>query len=113
MGLLYSLEESKSPAAIRPISRDRQLRMNDHPNRGVKDIPDAGDEAAVEECIEALDEFVATLDRYPAGAIAVAMGTYFEGLVGALLDEHQCTAEEVREFLREIESGILQPQGST
>ena len=90
--------------------------MNDHPNRGVKDIPDAGDEAAeaaVEECIEALDEFVATLDRYPAGAIAVAMGTYIEGLVGALLDEHQCTADEVREFLREIESGILQPQGPT
>jgi hypothetical protein len=32
--------------------------MNDHPNRGVKDIPDAGDEAAVEECIEALARII-------------------------------------------------------
>jgi hypothetical protein len=51
------------------------------------------------------------LDRYPPTAVAVAIGTYLEGLLGALLDERQCTADEVRELLREIESGVLQPQG--
>lgn len=113
MRLLYSPEQSSDLLSSAPFQSIDKLRMNDHPNCGMKDIPDSGDDAAVEECIEALDEFVATLDRYPPGAIAVAIGTYFEGLVGALLDEHQCTADEVREFLREIESGILQPQGPT
>jgi hypothetical protein len=35
------------------------------------------------------------------------MGTCLEGLLGALVDEHQCTAAEARELLREIESGAL------
>jgi hypothetical protein len=52
-----------------------------------------------------------SLDRYPPAAVVVAMGTYLEGLLGALVDEQQCTPDEVREILREIESGVLQPQG--
>lgn len=75
-------------------------------------IEESDDEALVEECIEELEELVITLDRYPPAAVAVAIGTYLEGLLGALLDEHQCTADEVRDLLREIESGVLQPQGS-
>jgi hypothetical protein len=67
-------------------------------------------DAVVEECIEELEELVMSLNRYPPGAVAVALGTYLEGLLGALLDEGQCTADEVRELLREIESGVLQPQ---
>jgi len=39
------------------------------------------------------------------------MGAYLEGLLGALFDKHQCTADEIRELQREIESGILKPQG--
>lgn len=72
-------------------------------------IEESDDEAVVEECIEELEDLVMTLDRYPPAAVAVALGTYLEGLLGALLDERQCTADEVRELLREIESGVLQP----
>lgn len=32
------------------------------------------------------------LERYPSAAVAVVTGTYLEGLLGALLDERQCTA---------------------
>ena len=67
------------------------------------------DDVLVEECIEELDQLVMVLDRYPPAAVAVAMCTYLEGLLGALLDERQCTADEVRELLREIEAGVLQP----
>lgn len=74
-------------------------------------IEESDDEALIEECIEELDDLVMSLDRYPPAAVAVAIGTYLEGLLGALLDDHQCTAEEVRALLREIESGVLQPQG--
>jgi hypothetical protein len=87
--------------------------VSHHTNRGTGKNPDHRDDAVVQECIETLDEIFATLDRYPPGAVAVAMGTYLEGLIGALLDEHLCTPDEVREFLREIESGILQPQDPT
>ncbi|MGH8295144.1 MAG: hypothetical protein ACRETZ_06570, partial [Steroidobacteraceae bacterium] len=62
------------------------------------------DEAVVEECIEELEALVMSLDRYPPGAVAVAIGTYLEGLLGALLDERQCTPDEVRDLLREIEA---------
>ena len=70
-------------------------------------IDESDEEAVIEECIEELEELVMSLDRYPPAAVAVAIGTYFEGLLGARLDEHQCTADEIRELLREIESGVL------
>jgi hypothetical protein len=69
---------------------------------------DAG--SAVEECIQELDELIMSLDRYPPAAVAVAMSTYLEGLLGALLDGGQCSDEEVRELLREIEAGALREQ---
>ena len=70
-------------------------------------IDESDDDAVLEECIQELDELLMSLDRYPPTAVAVAMGTYLEGLLGALLDERQCTADEIRELLREIESGVL------
>ena len=73
---------------------------------------ETNDDAFVEECIEELGELVMALDQYPPAAVAVAIGTYLEGLLGALLDERQCTADEVRQLLREIEAGVLQPPSS-
>jgi len=73
-------------------------------------LDESDDDAVVEECLEELDELVMSLDRFPPTAVAVAMSTYLEGLLGALLDEGQCTADEVRELLREIESGVLEAQ---
>lgn len=73
-------------------------------------IHELDDESVVEECIQELDELIMSLDRYPPAAVAVAIGTYLEGLLGALLDEGQCTSAEVRELLREIETGVLQEQ---
>ena len=75
-------------------------------------IEHSADDNILEECIEELDGLVMSLDRFPPTAVAVAMGTYLESLLGALLDERQCTAEDVRELLREIESGVLEENGS-
>ena len=44
-------------------------------------------------------------------AIVVAMGTCLAGMLGALLDEGQCTPDDIRELLRGIESEIVPPQG--
>ncbi|MGB6487322.1 MAG: hypothetical protein WBE91_10605 [Steroidobacteraceae bacterium] len=73
-------------------------------------IDGSDDEPAVEECIQELDELIMSLERYPPTAVAVAVGTYLEGLLGALLDEGQCNAEDVSELLREIETGVLEEQ---
>lgn len=73
-------------------------------------IDESDDEPVVEECIQELEELAMSLDRYPPAAVAVAIGTYLEGLLGALLDEGQCTPEEVRELLCEIEAGVLEEQ---
>jgi len=80
--------------------------------RSMPEIDESGDdEAVVIACIQELDEFIASkLRRYPTGAIALAAGTQLEGLLGALFDERLCTADEVRALLREIESGVLDPQ---
>ncbi|MGH8202876.1 MAG: hypothetical protein ACREVO_21350 [Steroidobacteraceae bacterium] len=75
-------------------------------------IDESDDDALVEQCIEELDELVMALDRYPPAAVALAIGTYLEALLGALFDERLCTADEVRALLREIESGVLQPPHS-
>ena len=78
----------------------------------MSEIDDSGeDDAVVIACIQELDEFITRkLRRYPLEAVAVAATTHLEGLLGALFDEHQCTADEVRELLREIESGVLDPE---
>jgi hypothetical protein len=75
------------------------------------DIDESGDDdAMVIACIQELDEFITRkLRRYPIEAVAVAAGSYLAGLLGALFDERQFTADEVREILREIESDILDP----
>ena len=72
------------------------------------------DDAMVIACIQELDEFVTRkLRRYPIDAVAVAAGSYLAGLLGALFDEHQFTADEVRQLLREMESDILDPERRT
>ena len=71
-------------------------------------IEQPGDDTVVEECLQELEELFMSLDRYPPAAVAVAIATYLEGLLGALLDEGRCTAGEVRELLREIESGVIE-----
>ena len=60
------------------------------------------------KCIQELDELIMSLDRYPPTAVAVAMGTYLEGLLGDSSMRDQCTADDVRELLREIEAGVLE-----
>ena len=71
-------------------------------------IDDSADDAVTEACIEEVDELLMSLDRYSPSVVTVAIATYLEGLLGALLDERQCTAEEIRQLLREIEAGVIE-----
>lgn len=73
-------------------------------------VDESDGEPVVEECIQEFDELVMSLERFPPAAVAVAIGTYLEGLLGALLDDGHCTAEDIRGLLREIEAGALEEQ---
>lgn len=64
-------------------------------------------EAPLEECIEALDELIMSLEHLPPRALAQALGVHLEGLLRALLASGDCSARDVWELLREIGRGAL------
>jgi hypothetical protein len=68
-------------------------------------------DSAVRHCFEKIDRLVERLHRYPLEAIALAMGAYLQEVFGILLEDGACAAEEIREYLRDFESGILEPKG--
>lgn len=70
-------------------------------------------DTAVQHCFERLDKLALRLHRYPIDAVTVAMGTYFQELLSVLFDEGASTVDDVRAFLRDIESVILEPKDSS
>jgi len=58
------------------------------------------------------NDFVTTLERYSPEILAVAMRVHLESLLGALLERGLCTAQEVREFVKDLEREALQPDDS-
>ena len=71
----------------------------------------ARDEATVEECLDELEELLATLKRFSPTVLAIALRVHLEGLLEALLEGKVCTPEEVRDFVRELERDALQYEG--
>ena len=66
------------------------------------------EEGTLEECLDEINDFIRTLDRYPPQMIALAMRAHMEILLRALLDCDICTRQEVRTFVREIEQEVLE-----
>jgi hypothetical protein len=61
----------------------------------------------LEECLDVLNDFLAGLGGYPDTVLAVALRVHLESLIQALLEKQQCTREEVRDFVRELERDAL------
>ena len=57
---------------------------------------------AIEECLDEINDFVATLDRYPPTAIAVAMSVHLQTMLSALVECDLCTPQQVRTFVEEL-----------
>lgn len=68
----------------------------------------APDDGTVEECLDELNDFIASLEHYSPTVLAVALRVHLEGLLHALLEGKICTREEVRDFVRELERDALQ-----
>ena len=65
------------------------------------------EDGAIEECLDELNDCVATLARYPPTVLAIAMRVHLESLLRVLLERGLCTREEIHEFLEELEQEAL------
>jgi hypothetical protein len=84
-------------------------RRQRHDRESVMTLTDSkDDEASVEECLEELDELLATLARFAPQVLAAAIATHLEALLAGLFAAGECSAAEVRELLRELERGALE-----
>jgi hypothetical protein len=62
-----------------------------------------------EECADELNDFVATLQRYPHTVLAFALRAHLCGLLQALRAHGQWSEAEVKGFLQELEHEALWP----
>ena len=65
-------------------------------------------EGAIEECLDEINDFVATLDRYPPTAVAVAMSVHLQSVLRALLECHLCSRQQVRELIEDFEREVFE-----
>jgi hypothetical protein len=62
----------------------------------------------LEECMDEINDFVQTLDRYPPLMVATSLRAHLEILLRALLECDMCTRREVREFVQGMEQEVLE-----
>jgi hypothetical protein len=79
------------------------------PNRRKVHMASISTTGTFEECADELNDFVATLDRYPHTVLAFALRAHLCGLLQALQAHGQWTGEEVTLFLEELEEETLSP----
>ena len=70
-------------------------------------IQDPANSGTIEECIDALDELIDRLDRYPPPVLAFALRAHLGGLLRAMVDNQVCTREQARQFVVELEQEAL------
>jgi hypothetical protein len=63
--------------------------------------------AAIEQCVDEIDDFIETLERYPESVIALALRIHLGALLRAMVDDELCGREEVREFVIALEQEAL------
>jgi len=63
-------------------------------------------DGAIEECLDEINDFVATLDRYPPTTVAVAMSVHLQTMLSALVECDLCTPQQVRTFVQELERDV-------
>jgi hypothetical protein len=61
----------------------------------------------IEECLEDLDQFMGTLQRYPDLVIAMSLRIHLAALLRAMVDNRLCSREDVREFVLALEQEAL------
>jgi hypothetical protein len=69
--------------------------------------PPTLEELTFEECVDELNDCIASLDRFPESVLAFALRAHLAGLLQALLANGECTRPEAARFLKELQSEAL------
>src|ERR1700689_5467960 len=85
------------------ISFDRRAAMPDHFGTATA--------AALEQCVDEIDDAIETLERYPESVIAMALRIHLGALLRAMVDDQLCSLQEVREFLATLEQEAIGAAG--
>jgi hypothetical protein len=67
--------------------------------------------ATIEACVEDIDDFVATLERYPPEVLALALRAHLAGLLRMLRERGEWSDSQMGEFLRDLSEEVLEPGG--
>jgi hypothetical protein len=67
--------------------------------------------AAIEQCVDEIDDFIETLERYPGSVIAMALRIHLGALLHAMYDDQLCSREQVREFVAALEQEAIGTAG--
>jgi hypothetical protein len=59
--------------------------------------------AALEQCVDDIDAFIGTLERYPGTVIAMALRIHLGALLHAMLVDRLCNRAEVSTFVAALE----------
>jgi hypothetical protein len=65
------------------------------------------EDGTIEECIDEIDTFVDSLERYSVPVLAYALRVHLSGLLRAMIDGEICSPDEVRQFVHELEQEAL------
>jgi hypothetical protein len=64
-------------------------------------------EDALEDCLDALDEIVARMERFPPTIVAWGLRMHLEALLAMLIEQRLASRQEVRSFLHALEDHTL------
>ena len=67
---------------------------------------------ALEQCVDEIDDFIETLERYPESVIAMSLRIHLGALLRAMVDDQLCSREEVREFVVALEREAVGSEGA-
>jgi len=66
------------------------------------------DTNTIEECVEDIDDFVGTLERYPPSVVAVSLRTHLAGLLRILRERGDWSDSQMHDFMQELSSEVLE-----
>jgi hypothetical protein len=64
-------------------------------------------EDALEDCLDALDEIVARMERFPPTIVALGLRMHLEALLVMLIEHRLASRQQVRSFLQALEEHTL------
>jgi hypothetical protein len=79
--------------------------MSDDPS---DELPNDAD--AMEECLDEIDDFLGTLQRFSDPVIALSLRMHLAALLRAMAASGGCSPEDVREFVAALEHEALAPE---